>query len=85
MLRLTTIKSSGGVTIRAEGDLVAEWGELLADTCYGLRENGADLHLDLSGLTYVDGQGVKRLRALEKTGVRLMHCPPLIRTILAED
>jgi|RhiMetdeSRZDD1v2_1073273.scaffolds.fasta_scaffold631432_2 anti-anti-sigma regulatory factor len=85
MLRLTTTNNPGGVTIRAEGELVAEWVELLADTCEGLRENGSDLRLDLSGLTYVDSQGVKRLRLLEGAGIPLLHCPPLIRTMLTED
>jgi hypothetical protein len=85
MLRLTTTKKAGGVTILAEGELVAEWVELLADTCERLRENGADLRLDLSGLTYVDRQGIERLRLLENAGIRLLDCPPLIRTMLTED
>ena len=85
MLRLTTIQNSGDVTIRAEGELVAEWVEFLADTCDEVRENGTVLRLDLSGLTYVDGRGVKRLRALERAGISLVRTPPLIRTMLTED
>lgn len=85
MLRLTTIEDPSGLTIRAEGELVADWVRLLAEACDGPREPGTEVRLDLSGLTYVDTTGVDRLRLLERTGVRLLHCPPLIRTMVTED
>jgi anti-anti-sigma regulatory factor len=85
MLRLTTIEDPSGRTIRAEGELVADWVRLLAEACDGLREPRTEIRLDLSGLTYVDTTGVDRLRALEQAGVRLLHCPPLIRTMVTED
>ena len=84
MLRLTTIEDPSGHTIRAEGELVADWVGLLAEACDRMRERGMEVQLDLSGLTYVDTTGVSRLRSLEQTGVRLLHCPPLIRTMVTE-
>ena len=85
MLRLVATTNCREVTLRVEGELVAEWVGLMEDECHRLRTTPQTLLLDLSGVTYVDAHGVNRLRALESGGVTLVRCPPLIRLMLAED
>jgi anti-anti-sigma regulatory factor len=85
MLRLVVTKNCREVTLRVEGELVAEWVGLMEDECQLLRATSENLLLDLSGVTYVDGHGVNRLREIESGGVTLVRCPPLIRLMLAED
>lgn len=85
MLRLVATTNCSEVTLRVEGELVAEWVGLLEDECQRLRTTPQTLLLDLSGVTYVDANGVNRLRALEGAGVTLVRCPSLIRLMLAED
>ncbi len=85
MLRLMAMKNTADVTLRVEGELVADWVALMEEECQRLRMASQTLLLDLSGVTYVDAHAVHRLRALVTTGVALVRCPPLIRLMLGED
>jgi ABC-type transporter Mla MlaB component len=85
MIRLITAKNSDDVTLRVEGELVADSVTLMEEECQRLRRICPTLHVDLSGVTYVDAHGVTLLRALSAAGVTLGRCPPLIRLALAED
>lgn len=81
MLRLT-VADGETVTLRAEGELVEQWVDLLEDECRRLGIGGGPVAVDLGGLTYVDARGIERLRSLVTHGVTLVRCPPLVRDLL---
>jgi anti-anti-sigma regulatory factor len=85
MLRLTEMPEPPSVTLRAEGELVESWVELMAEECRRLRVGSTALSLDLSGVTYVDSRGVQCLRSLAADGITLVRCPPLIQLMLDGD
>ena len=85
MLKLTAVPDAERVTLRAEGELVDKWVDLMEEECRRLGANGRAMALDLGGVTYVDTHGVERLRFLIGQGVTLVRCPSLIREMLAED
>ena len=85
MLKLTATPDTPSATLRAEGELVEKWVELMVEECRRLRVGSAVLSLDLSGVTYVDSRGVECLRALATDGVTLVRCPPLIQLMLDGD
>jgi RNA polymerase sigma-70 factor, ECF subfamily len=68
MLRITRIETNDGrKSLRVEGRLTHDTAEELRMAC-----NGASaLHLDLSGLQFVDPTGVALLHGLERGGTRL--------------
>lgn len=84
MLKLTAASDAGIVTLRAEGELVEGWVDLMEEECRRLGTHGRTVAFDLGGVTYVDTHGVERLRYLIGQGVTLVRCPPLIREMLAE-
>lgn len=85
MLRLTTLDDSKNLTVRAEGELVADWVDLVEQECRRALGSSRPVLLDLGGVTYLDSRAVTRLRSLAADGVILAHCPPLIETMLSED
>ena len=85
MLKLTATPDTPSVTLRAEGELVERWVELMVEECRRLRVGSTALSLDLGGVTYVDSRGVECLRALAADGVTLVRCPPLIQLMLDGD
>ena len=85
MLRLTATPEAPSVILRAEGELVESWVELMVEECRRLRAGSTALSLDLSGVTYVDSRGVECLRTLAAEGITLVRCPPLIQLMLDGD
>jgi anti-anti-sigma regulatory factor len=85
MLRLTSTPDATKVTLRAEGELVEKWVDLMEEECHRLTADARPVRLDLSGVTYVDTRGLDRLRVLVDQGVTLVRCPPLIRAMLDGD
>lgn len=85
MLRLTSTPDATKVTVRAEGELVERWVDLMEEECRRLTADTRPVRLDLSGVTYVDTRGLVRLRVLVDQGVTLVRCPPLIRAMLDGD
>jgi anti-anti-sigma regulatory factor len=73
------------VTLRAEGELVESWVELMLEECRRLQHGSTAISLDLSGVTYVDSRGIQCLRSLASDGVTLVRCPPLIQLMLDGD
>ena len=85
MLRLTVVPNSVPVmTLKVEGQIVGEWAGALERECAALLAQGTQVLLDLSGLIYVDGDGVLVLRTLSSAGVVMINCAPIIQGLLAD-
>jgi anti-anti-sigma regulatory factor len=86
MLRLTrTTDPAGRVVLKAEGQIVGEWVALLAGECRALGARDGGVVLDLAGVSYLDQDAVRLLRALSAEPVSLVNCPPLVEDLLAEE
>ncbi len=78
MLRITTKTAKKGSTLMVEGKLQGEGVRVLRDECRPYVESAARLAVDLSGVTFVDRDGIRLLRQLADSRVHLIHCSALI-------
>jgi ABC-type transporter Mla MlaB component len=88
MLRIIPVPApEGRATLRVEGELRAEWVEVLAGETRRCLGDGRiqQVALDLEHLTYVDAAGRTLLRRLTTMGIRLVRCPPLLDALLSEE
>ena len=86
MLRLTrTNRLPHEVVLVLEGQIVAEWVELLEAECLELLGTERELFLDLANVSYLDRRAVRLLRKLAGRAVTLINCPPLVDELVRED
>ena len=86
MLRLTrTQEHPHQVTLKAEGQLVAEWVDLLEAECLELASGERQVLLDLGDVSYLDHRAVEILRRLTNGRISIVNCSPLVADLLAED
>ena len=86
MLRVTrTTRLPHEVTLLLEGQIVAEWVELLEAECLTLLETDQKVLLDLSQVSYLDRRAARLLRDLAARSVELVNCPPLVAQLVTED
>ena len=86
MLRLTrTTRLPHDVILLLEGQIVAEWVELLEAECLTLLQTDQNVLLDLSRVSYLDRRGARLLRDLAARSVKLINCPPLVADLVTED
>lgn len=86
MLRLTrTTRLPQEVILLLEGQIVAEWVELLEAECLTLLQTDQNVLLDLSQVSYLDRRAARLLRDLAARSVQLINCPPLVAQLVMED
>jgi anti-anti-sigma regulatory factor len=86
MLRLTrTTRLPHEVILLLEGQIVAEWVELLEAECLTLLRSDQNVLLDLSRVSYLDRRAARLLRDLAARSVQLINCPPLVADLVTED
>jgi len=84
MMRVTRIATDGEPkTLLVEGRLTHQSAEELRMACEAVVTEHGSLHLDLSGLQFVDPTGAGLLRGLERRGARLTGCSGFIEESLA--
>ena len=86
MLRITnTNVYSPTVTLKVEGQIASDWVATLQHECNELLDNGKEIRLDFSSVTFVDAEGVAILKNLLTRNVRIMHSTQLIQSLLSEE
>jgi anti-anti-sigma regulatory factor len=70
------------VRVKVEGQIIKNWGSVLKGECQELARQERNVILDLSGVTYVDSQGLDVLGQLESEGLRIVNIPRLIEDLL---
>jgi anti-anti-sigma regulatory factor len=65
-------------TFQLEGRLGGVWVDELRRSCDRVLSEGKRLTLDLSGVSFVDRDGVGLLRSLKCANVELRNCSPFI-------
>ena len=80
------MESSGaGETLRLEGHLGGPWVGELRRSCERVLLEGKQLTLDLAGVSFIDRDGVRFLRSLKRTDVKLRNCSPFVALRLEEE
>jgi len=86
MLRLTrTTRLPHEVVLVLEGQIVAEWVELLEAECLTLLRTDQNVLLDLCRVSYLDRRAARLLRDMAARSVKLINCPPLVADLVRED
>src|SRR5882757_985734 len=86
MLRITTEKSQGRVTLTVEGKLAGPWVEALQQSWKELRNSASDenLSVNLCGVIFIDAAGKALLKEIHKQGGRLVAVGCLNQAIVRE-
>ena len=83
MLRITSVSTHPEVQcLKLEGRLVGDWVEVLQVEVEQARARTRDLELNLAGVEFADAGALSLLLQLEKHGVRLVACSPLLTSLL---
>ena len=79
MLKISQAGMPGqNFTLKLEGRVVGPWVGELRLICESLLSNGRALNLDLSDVSYADGEGVELLANLKSRGVMLANGSPFV-------
>ena len=79
MLKISQAGKAGqNFTLKLEGCVVGPWVGELRLICESLLSNGRALKLDLSDVSYADGEGVELLANLKSRGVMLANGSPFV-------
>ena len=82
MLRIDRMDRAGTVTLTLEGELTAEWVQVVAEECQRVLDAGKALRLDLAAVTYISHAGAEALQALFGGKVEILGASPLIEDLL---
>ena len=78
MLKIT----QSGQCLRLEGQVAGPWVTEVRKAVEGQRSASANLSLDLSGVTFVNGEGAELLRGLSAAGVRMRGSSRFVAEVL---
>jgi anti-anti-sigma regulatory factor len=83
---LTEIRhAEAEVILKAQGQVVAEWVDLLEGECQKLLASDTSVLLDMADVNYADPQGVQMLRKLARGRLAIINCTPLVQELMAEE
>jgi ABC-type transporter Mla MlaB component len=86
MLRITqTQGASGKVNLTLEGRLVGPWVAELKSAVTAAGLSASSVNLELSGVRFVDTEGLALILGLQDQGVRLRDASPFVRELLKTD
>ena len=79
MLRISIIQSSSkAVVLRVEGEVKGPWVEALRRSCEQVWSQGAQLTLDVAGLSFIDLDAIAFFRMLMDRRVILRNLSPFV-------
>lgn len=84
MFKLTVTTGDGHATLTLEGRLTGDWAEELAKATATAMANATHVTLELSGLIFVDAQGVARLRDAADRGAVLAGGSTFVTALIAD-
>jgi ABC-type transporter Mla MlaB component len=83
MLRITRmVGNDSGETLKLEGKLEGPWVDEAHEACALSAAPALRTCLDLSGLTFADGEGAALLRELIRNGAEVVGCSSYIAELL---
>ena len=79
MLRITAERGTGEQTsLRLEGRVAGPWVAELTRRCEAVRGSGEELALEMSGVSFLDGDGLRFVRSLIAQGVDVRCCSAFV-------
>ena len=85
MLRISIVESTQDAsTLRLEGRVIGPWVDEVSLVCGPLLRQRLTVTLDLSAVSFVDGDGLALFRELRARRVVLTNCSPLVAEQLKE-
>ena len=86
MLRITEMfEDEKTIKLKADGKLVGTSISLLKQECLKNEKNRQKTVLpDLSGVSYIDSNGVKMLESVKDENLRIINCPMFIEALLKD-
>jgi anti-anti-sigma regulatory factor len=86
MLRITLMtETKETVTVKVEGRMIGEWVNEVRVECEMWLAKGKKLVFDLSGIIFIDEQGIETLKELSRNGVNLIGCSLFLSGVLEES
>ena len=86
MLRTTqTQGASGETSLTLEGRLVGPWVAELKSAVTEAGLSASSVNLELSGVRFVDAEGLALILGLQDQGVRLRDASPFVNELLKHD
>jgi anti-anti-sigma regulatory factor len=83
LLKITKIaEDNRSVTLKLEGRIVGRWVNELKKECNKYLDKRSKQILDLSGVTFIDDQGIKMLKAMVGDQVELIRCSLFLSGLL---
>ena len=83
MLRITRmVGTDSGEILKFEGKLQGPWVDEARDAYALSAAQASRICLDLSGLTFADGEGAALLRELTRSGAQVVGCSSYIAELL---
>jgi ABC-type transporter Mla MlaB component len=83
MLRITRLpEQREPPCLRVEGRLVGDWVHLLQVEIELAQAHTTALELDLLGVEFADARALSLLHEVERRGVKLVGCSPLLTSLL---
>jgi anti-anti-sigma regulatory factor len=71
------------VTLRLEGKLVQAWVSNLEMLClHYIDEKNKTVVLDLSGVTFIDNEGVRMLESIKDEKIKVINCSLFVQKLL---
>ena len=81
----TTMDQSGQTVFKLEGRLADSWVDELARVAAAATNGGAQVILDLEGLSFVDVRGLALLRGAAERGARLTGGSPFVAALIDQE
>ena len=75
MLKITTVESNEGITLRLYGSVTGQWIELLRTSANSVLDEGRQLIIDLAHITFIDHEGLALIKSLMGQGVSHVNAP----------
>ena len=85
MLRITkTFEDDTRMTLRLDGKIVSTTTAELEKACRQYRNGGGKvLSLDVSGVTFIDDDGLGMLKKIKRRGIAMVNGSPFVETLLS--
>jgi anti-anti-sigma regulatory factor len=85
VLRITRYAKEGAVWLKLEGKLVGPWVDECRSACTREILSAKRPSLDLSGVRFIDSQGVELLRQLRACGIEMPHRSSFVAELLRDE
>lgn len=83
MFRITPVREDfQSICLKIEGRVVGKWVTELDHFCVAFLVMEKSLVLDLSGVSFIDQQGITLVKHLQRKSVKLQGARPLVKALL---